>query len=220
MTYIHIFSCYCKENNKLEAKISIFESSFYIIYLVSWNGTSSSEKWEWILAWFTCFTCLWEWEITLTMLRTLFVFLGPYLINQSQRNEVGVSLLHFSIFWQASWENITFIYSYGYPWIFIDRHRNVYPFGRMEDPYVQWFCLFSLRDPQCLKQYLVRQKCSNICCWSNYVKAMCSNKHIRIQATATLPQQTCMAMDMSGVGDVMIWSMNLTQLNVSFYIHE
>ena len=113
-------------------------------------------------------------------LRTLFVFLGPYLINQSQRNEVSASLLHFSIFWQASWENITFIYSYVYPWIFIGRHMNVYPFGRMEDPYVQWLCLFSLLYPQCLKQYLVHQKCSNICCWSNYGKAMCSNKHIRI----------------------------------------
>lgn len=133
----------------------------------------------------------------------------------------SVSPYYISLFFDKHHEkNIIFIYSYVHPWIFMGRYMNVYPFGRMEDPYGQWLCLFSLLYPQCLKQYLVDQKCSNICCWSNYVKAMCSNKQIRIQATATLPQQTRMAMDMPGVCDVMIWSINLTQLNVSLYIHE
>lgn len=220
MTYIHIFSCYCKENNKLEAKISIFESSFYIIYLVSWNGTSSSEKWEWILLDSPVSHVSEEWEITLPAVSELTLCFLAYIYKSFVKKWGTGSPITFPAFSDRALEKNNYGFTAWLSMIFIDRHRNVYPFGRMEDPYVQWFCLFSLRDPQCLKQYLVRQKCSNICCWSNYVKAMCSNKHIRIQATATLPQQTCMAMDMSGVGDVMIWSMNLTQLNVSFYIHE
>lgn len=64
MTYIHTFSSYCKENNKLEAKISIFESSLHNIHLIPWNGTSSSEKWELILSWLPCLTSLWEWDNT------------------------------------------------------------------------------------------------------------------------------------------------------------
>ena len=48
---------------------------------------------------------------------------------------------------------------------------------------------FPSLNPQSLTQQLAHQRCPSSCCWFNYIKAMCSNKYVGIQAPATFPQQ-------------------------------
>ena len=68
------FSCYHRDN-KPEAQISIFESSFTSFVQFPESALSHLKNGNYFF--FTCLTSLWEWEIiTLTMTRTHFVFLG------------------------------------------------------------------------------------------------------------------------------------------------
>lgn len=150
----------------------------------------------------TCFTSLWEWKtITFTMIRTLFVFLehmGPLFHKFNLKRMRSMSPYYTSLFLTRKYHVPLFIH----PFI-VSLSWN----GRS-----LWAVILSFSSlyPQCLNQYLVHQRCSNMCCWSNYIKAMCSHKHIRILASATFLQQIHMPMDLSRIGDMTIWTINAT----------
>ena len=75
-----------------------------------------------------------------------------------------------------------------YLFIHMSIHEYLWVDTWMSIPLVEWksltgsaFVFFHYCIPSVWNSTWCIKKCSNICCWSNYVKAMCSNKHIRIQ---------------------------------------